>query len=72
MGIFSNHQRQLTPQSMVEPKFKLVWDFMVVLLSYKNEEDPIKNEGPRVLTRLYVVFSGAQWQPTPQSVEEFC
>ena len=28
---------------------------MVVLYTYKNEEDPIKNEGARVLTRLYVV-----------------
>ena len=28
---------------------------MVVLHTYKNEEDPIKNEGARVLTRLYVV-----------------
>ena len=29
---------------------------MVVLLTCKNEEDPIKNEGARVLTRLYVFF----------------
>ena len=29
---------------------------MVVLHTCKNEEDPIKNEGARVLTRLYVVF----------------
>ena len=29
---------------------------MVVLLTSKNEEDLIKNEGARVLTRLYVVF----------------
>ena len=28
---------------------------MVVLHTYKNEEDPIKNEDARVLTRLYVV-----------------
>ena len=28
---------------------------MVVLLTSKNEEDFIKNEGARVLTRLYVV-----------------
>ena len=28
---------------------------MVVLVICKYEEDPIKNEGPRVLTRLYVV-----------------
>ena len=29
---------------------------MVVLHIYKNEEDPIKNEDARVLTRLYVFF----------------
>ena len=29
---------------------------MVVLLTLKNEEDPIKDEGARVLTRLYAVF----------------
>ena len=28
---------------------------MVVLLTCKNEEDPIKKEGTGVLTRLYVV-----------------
>ena len=29
---------------------------MVVLHTCMNEEDPIKNEDARVLTRLYVVF----------------
>ena len=29
---------------------------MIVFLTFKNEEDQIKNEGARVLTRLYVVF----------------
>ena len=38
---------------------------MVVLLTCKNEEDPIKKEGTGVLTRLYVVFSDAQGQLTP-------
>ena len=45
---------------------------MVVLHTCKNEEDPIKNEDARVLTRLYVVFSDAQGQLTPQSVVESC
>ena len=44
---------------------------MVVLLTFKNEEDQIKNEGARVLTRLYVFFSDAQGQLTPKSVSEF-
>ena len=45
---------------------------MVVLVTCKYEEDPIKNEGARVLTRLCVVFSDAQGQLTPKSVAEFC
>ena len=35
---------------------------MVVLVTCKNEEDPIKNEGARVLTTLYINFSDAQGQ----------
>ena len=45
---------------------------MLVLHTCKNEEDRIKNEGHRVLTRLYVVFSDAQGQLTPKSAAEFC
>ena len=41
---------------------------MVVLLTCKNKEDPIKNEGARVLTTLYIDFSGAQGQITLESV----
>ena len=33
-------------------KFKLIQDFIVVLVTCKNEEDPIKNEGASVLTRF--------------------
>ena len=44
---------------------------MVVLGTRKNEKNPIKNKGARVLTRLYVDFSDAQGQLTPQSVVEF-
>ena len=33
---------------------------MVVLVTCKNEEDPIKDEGSRVLTTLYIIFSDAQ------------
>ena len=38
------------------PKFKRIKAFIVVLVTCKNEEDPIKNEGARVLSRLYDVF----------------
>ena len=41
---------------------------MVVLVTCKYEEDPIKNEGAKVLTRLYIDFSEAQGQETPQSL----
>ena len=40
---------------------------MVVLLTCKNEEDLIKNEGARVLTTLNINFSDAQGQLTLQS-----
>ena len=53
-------------------KFKLVRDIIDFLVTCKYEEDCIKNEGPRVLTRLYDVFSDAQGQLTPKSAAEFC
>ena len=34
------------------PKFKLIQAFMHVLDTCENEEDPIKNEGARLLTRF--------------------
>ena len=41
---------------------------MVVLLTCKNKEDPIKNEGARVFTTLYINFVDAQGQITLKSV----
>ena len=41
---------------------------MVVLVTSKNEEDPIKNKGARVVTRLLINFSDAQGQLTQKSV----
>ena len=60
MGIFPDAQGQLTPQSLV----RSVRDVMDVLVSYKYEENPIKNEGARVVTTLYSNFSDAQGQIT--------
>ena len=40
---------------------------MVVLVTCKNEEDPLKNEGARVVTAVFIDFSDAQVQLTPQS-----
>ena len=46
---------------------------MVVLITCKNEEDPIKNqnEGDRVFTTLYINCSDAQGQITLESVVVF-
>ena len=54
----------------IRPNFKLIRDYIVVLVTYKNEEDPIKNEGARVLTGLLFDFSDAEGQLTPKSVVE--
>ena len=45
---------------------------MGVLVACKNEEDPIKNEGARVVTTLFIDFSHTQGQLTPKSVTESC
>ena len=45
---------------------------MGLLFACKNGEDPIKNEGARVVTTLFINFSGAQGQLTPKSVMESC
>ena len=41
---------------------------MVVLLTCKNKEDLITNEGSRVFTTLYIDFSDAKGQITLESV----
>ena len=45
---------------------------MGLLVAYKNEEDPIKNEGARVVTTLFINFSDIQGQLTLKSVMESC
>ena len=45
---------------------------MGVLVDCKNEEDPIKNEGARVVTTLFIDFSHAQGQLNTKSVMESC
>ena len=64
MGIFTDAQGQLTPQSVVGSGQIFNFIFKAVLGTCKNEEDPIKNEGARVLTTLYIHFSDAQGQLT--------
>ena len=45
---------------------------MGLLVACKIEEDPIKNEGARVVTTLFINFLDAQGQLTPKSVMESC
>ena len=45
---------------------------MVVLVTCKNKEEQIKNEGARVVTTLFFNFSDAQGQLTSKSVMESC
>ena len=47
--------------------FELRPDLMAVLVTCKNEDDPIKNEGARVFTTLYINFTDSQGQITPES-----
>ena len=48
-------------------KFELIQDIMVILVTSKNEEDPVKIEGARVATIQNIDFSNTQGQLTPQS-----
>ena len=45
---------------------------MGLLVACKNEEDPIINEGARVVTTLFINFLDAQGQLTQKSVLESC
>ena len=65
MRFFPDAQRLLT---LIWPNIKLDRDFMVVLVTCKNEEHPIKNEGANVFKTLYINFSDAQGQITQESV----
>ena len=74
MGFFFKRSRAANSavHGRIVPNFELIRDIMAVLHTCKTEEDPIKNEGARVLTRLHVIFSDAQGQVTQQSAVEFC
>ena len=45
---------------------------MGFLVACKNDEDPIENEGARVVTTLFINFSDAQGELTPSSMMESC
>ena len=60
MGIFPD----AAVHGPIWPNFEPVQDFMVVLLTCKNEEDPIKTRGARVCTIEYIKFPDVQWHIT--------
>ena len=66
MGIYFRRSRAANSAviNLIWPNFELVRDVMDILITCKYEEDPIKNEGARVLTTLYINFSDAQGQIT--------
>ena len=66
MGIFPDVQGQANSADpcLILSNFKPMQDFIAVLVPCKNEDDPMKNEGARVLTTLYIDFSDAQGQLT--------
>ena len=62
--------------SQIWLKFELIQALNHVLVFCKNEDDPIQNEGTRVLTTfspllVYGIFSDAQGQLTQQSLARF-
>ena len=69
-GDFSRRSRAANSAicGRIGPNFALIQGLMAVLVTCKNEEDPIKNEGARVLYTLYIDFSDAQGQLNLQSV----
>ena len=70
MGIFFKRSRAANSavHGRIWPNFELIQDLMVILVICKNEKGPIKNECARVFTTLYINFSDAQGQITPESV----
>ena len=57
-------------RSQIWLKFELIRTLIIVLVTGKKKVDPIKNEGARVLTSLYMYidFLDAQGQLTPHAV----
>ena len=68
-GDFSRRSRAVNSAVLgpIWPNFELVRDVMDVLVTCKYEEDPIKNEGARVVTTLYINILDAQGQITLES-----
>ena len=69
MEIFSRRSRADTSTvlGLIWPNFELVRDVIDVLVTCKYEKYPIKNEGARVVTTLYVNILDAKGQITHKS-----
>ena len=69
-GEFSRNSRAANSAAwgLIWQNFEPIRDFIVVLVTCKNEEDLIKNKGSRVVTRLLINFSDAQGQLTQKLV----
>ena len=61
---FSNTKANSTVRGQIWPKFELVRDIIVILVTCKNEEDPLKNKDARVATTQNIDFSNTQRQIT--------
>ena len=62
MVIFSEalgQQANSAVRSLILSNFEPIRIFMVVLVTCKNEEDPIKNKGTRVVATLFIDLSDA-------------
>ena len=70
MAIFSRRSRAATyaVHGRIWSTSDIVQDFIIVLVTCKNKEDPIKNKGARVFTTLYIDFSDAQGYTTLELV----
>ena len=74
-GDFSRRSRagNSAARFRILPNLELIRDFMVVLVTCKNEDVSIKNDGARVATRLYMlIFPDAQGQIIPYSEVGSC
>ena len=72
MGNFFRPQGQLTPQSLSNlGEIRTRPDIIDVLITCKYEEDPIKNEGARGLTRFSPILPNGSY-PLPWTPEFRC
>ena len=66
MDYFSNRSRAANSADPcpILQNFKPIKGFKAVIVACKNKDDPIKKEGARVLTTLYIHFPDTQEQLT--------